>query len=150
MAVGKSLVLWPRYENRDSSRIWLDNTWLSKNHTFVSVDQLHNLMIPDVTFTPTSSHIVDGAPRWCPLRNTKGRLYVSPSAVSNQACSDAVLALKVSSEDVDAVFVSGSRIRDSSTRQPLCQVLQKGRYTAVNHTRDIFFISLSYTWTTEE
>ncbi len=26
----------------------------------------------------------------------------------------------------------------------------KGRYTAVNHTRDIFFISLSYAWTTEE
>ncbi len=50
----------------------------------------------------------------------------------------------------DAVFVSGSRIRDSSNRQPLCQVLQKSRYTAANHTRDIFFISLSYTWATEE
>ncbi len=50
----------------------------------------------------------------------------------------------------DAVFVSGSRIRDSSNRQPLCQVLQKGRYAAVNHTLDIFFISLSYTWTTDE
>ncbi len=48
------------------------------------------------------------------------------------------------------VSVSGSRIRDSSNRQPLCQVLQKGCYTAVNHTRDIFFISLSNTWTTEE
>ncbi len=49
-----------------------------------------------------------------------------------------------------AVFVSGSQIRDSSNRQPLRQVLQKDRYTVVNHTRDIFFISLSYTWTIEE
>ncbi len=47
-------------------------------------------------------------------------------------------------------FVSGSQIRDSSNRQPLRQVLQKDRYTVVNHTRDIFFVSLSYTWTTEE
>ncbi len=27
---------------------------------------------------------------------------------------------------------------------------KRGRYTVVNHTRDIFLISLSYTWTTEE
>ncbi len=37
------------------------------------------------------------------------------------------------------VYVSGSQVHDSSNRQPLCQVLQKGRYTAVNHTCDVFF-----------
>ncbi len=34
-----------------------------------------------------------------------------------------------------AVYAPGSQISDSSNRQPLRQVLQKGRYTVANHTR---------------
>ncbi len=50
-----------------------------------------------------------------------------------------------------AVLVSGSWARDSSNRQPLCQVLQEGRYIAVNHTRDVFaYVSPSSTWKIEE
>ncbi len=68
-----------------------------------------------------------------------------------------------------AVLALGSIIRDSPLnanscgsylivkcvtlphRQPLCQVLQEVRYTIMNCTLDdVFLISLSYTWTTEE
>ncbi len=50
-----------------------------------------------------------------------------------------------------AVFVSRSRIRDSSNRQPPCQVLQRvATQQSITHVIYSLYPCLSYTWTTEE
>ncbi len=77
--------------------------------------------------------------RFCKT-DTKGKPLLSVGALNDFVAVDMFnTAIRIISILIVAVYVSGSQIRDSSNRQPLCQVLQMGRYTAVNHTRNIFF-----------
>ncbi len=116
------------------------NDCIRTSHLFniLWINSKHTIKMPLSCFTP---HLI-----------AISRTIITLFVLSTTRCFHDPTATGPNIVGTDAIaeFVSRSRIRDSSNRQPLRQVLQKGRYTAVNHTRDIFFISLSYTWTIEE